>query len=167
MSRAFTKEDGWQEPVVAPRAALPAGVPNYVTPRGLVLLREEHAALESRRAQLDTDVRDEDARRARRTVLTRQIGELAARLASAEIVDPARQPHDAVRFGARVTFARQGAGQAPRSFQIVGVDEANPAEGRIAFVAPLARAVLGKRMGETIEFRGERLKIEGIGYDAG
>jgi len=164
MSRAFTKEDGWQEPVVPPRAALPPGTPNYVTPRGLALLREEHAALETARAQLDTAVPDEDARRARRTVLTRQLEELAGRIAGAEVVDPARQAHDRARFGARVTL-RAAAGE-PRTFQVVGVDEADPDAGRISFLAPLARAVLGAAVGDVVEFRGERWTVERVEYDA-
>jgi len=163
MSRAFTKEDGWEEPVVAPRAELPPGVPNYVTPRGRALLAEEYAALEAARARLDAEVRDEDARRPRRTVLTRQLEELAGRIASAEVVDPARQARDRARFGARVTL-RDATGE-PRTFQIVGVDEADPDAGRISFLAPLARAVLGTTAGDAIEFRGDRWQVEAIEYE--
>ncbi len=167
MSRAFTKEDGWQEPVVPPRAELPPGVPNYVTPRGLSLLHAEHAALEAARARLDADIPDEDARRARRNVLTRQLEALAGRIASAEVVDPTRQARDRARFGARVTMrSLDGDGLAARTFQVVGVDEADPDAGRISFLAPLARAVLGATVGERIEFRGERYTIEGIEYEA-
>jgi transcription elongation factor GreB len=53
VSKAFTKEDSAaEELVVPPRAPLPDGVPNYVTPRGLELLRAEREALEAARAQL-------------------------------------------------------------------------------------------------------------------
>jgi len=164
MSRAFTKEDGWEEPVVPPRAALPAGVPNYVTPRGLLLLREEHAALEAARALLDAEIPDADARRARRTVLTRRLEELVARIAGAEVVDPALPSRDRARFGAHVTLRDAPGGT--RTFQIVGVDEADPDAGRISFLAPLARAVLGTAVGDAIEFRGDRWKVEAIEYDS-
>jgi transcription elongation factor GreB len=164
VSRAFTKEDSWEEPRVPPRAALPPGVPNYVTPRGRALLADEHAALEAERARLEADVPDEEARRTRRAVLTRQLEDLRARIANAEVVDPARQPHDTVRFGAHVTLSSGAGDDASRSFQIVGVDEADPDAGRISFLAPLARAVLGKAVGESIEFRGEQLTVEAIAY---
>jgi transcription elongation factor GreB len=163
MSRAFTKEDGWEEPVIAPRAELPPGVPNYVTPRGRALLAEEYAALEAERSRLDVDVPDEDARRARRTVLTRQLEALVARIASAEVVDPARQARDRARFGAHVTL-RDATGET-RTFQIVGVDESDPEAGRISFLAPLARAVLGTAVGDAIEFRGDRWQVEAIEYE--
>src|SRR5258706_2066747 len=163
MSRAFTKEEGGEEPFAPPRPSLPPGIPNYVTPRGLLLLRAEHATLEAARARLDAEVRDEDARRTRRTVLTRRLEELAARIASAEVVDPARQARDRARFGARVTL-RDATGE-PRTFQIVGVDEADPDAGRISFLAPLARAVLGTTAGDAIQFRGDRWKVEAIEYE--
>jgi transcription elongation factor GreB len=53
---------------------------------------------------------------------------------------------------------------------IVGVDEANAAEGRVAFTAPVARAVLGKRVGETATLRTargeEELEVTAIAYEA-
>jgi transcription elongation factor GreB len=164
MSRAFTKEDGWEEPVIAPRAELPPGVPNYVTPRGRTLLAEEYAALEAERSRLETDVPDEVARRTRRAVLTRRLGDLAERIAAAEVVDPARQAHDRARFGARVTLAGDGG---RREFQIVGVDEAEPDAGRLSFLSPLARAVLGKAVGDAVTFREDRWQVEAIEYEPG
>ena len=56
-----------------------------------------------------------------------------------------------MRFGARVTL-RDRAGDV-RTFQIVGVDESDPDAGYVSFTAPIARAVLGKRVGETATFR--------------
>ena len=161
MSRAFTKEDSWEEPRVPPRAELPAGVPNYVTPRGRARLADEHAALEKERARLDADVPDEGARRTRRAVLTQRLADLAARIASAEVVDPAHQPHDTVRFGARVTLSSNAGAGAVRGFQIVGVDEADPDAGRISFLAPLARAVLGKSVGDAIRISRRALRDRG------
>src|SRR5262249_58170195 len=43
VSKAFTKDEAWEEPIVPPRAPLPAGVPNYRTPPGLRLLRAQPA----------------------------------------------------------------------------------------------------------------------------
>jgi transcription elongation factor GreB len=56
-----------------------------------------------------------------------------------------------------------------RQLQIVGVDEANPAAGLIAFVAPMARALLGRRAGDVVTLRAPRgpedLEVLGIDYD--
>jgi transcription elongation factor GreB len=171
VSKAFTKEDGADAPVVVPpRAALPAGVPNYVTPRGLGLLRTELADLEAQRARLAAPNDDVD-RRHRLAVLDRRLADLGARLASAQVVDPRGQPHDEVRFGATVTL-RTLAGERPgeeRRYTIVGVDEADPAQGRVAFVAPLARAILGCRRGDTASLRTargeEELEVTEVRYD--
>lgn len=172
MSKAFTKDDAWEEPVVPPRAPLPAGVPNYVTPRGLKLLRTELAELDAERQRLDSDRSDEVERRRRLVIVGRRLSDLAARIASAEVVDPRRQPHDTVRFGARVTLRTvtgERAGE-ERRIEIVGVDEADAANGRVAFVAPIARAILGREVGETASLhtaRGEELlQVMSIEYAA-
>ena len=145
MSKAFTKDDdGSEAPVVLPRRApLPAGTPNYVTERGLAALTAELAAERSRRQSLLQEQAEP------RSLAEQALGiaELEARLASAVLVDKARQPRDQVRFGARVTVRSLSAGS-ERRYRIVGVDEANAALGDLAFVAPLARSLLGKRVGE-------------------
>jgi transcription elongation factor GreB len=170
MSKAFTKDDEWEEPVVAPRAPLPAGVPNYVTPRGLALLRAELVQLEAARQRLDAARSDEVEQRRRLAIVGRRLSELSARLASAQLVDPRLQPHDAVRFGASVRL-RTAAGARPgeeRELTIVGVDEADPAAGRIAFTAPIARTILGRTVGDVATLataRGdEELEILSIDY---
>lgn len=68
-------------------------------------------------------------------------------------------PSDAfeVRFGATVTI-RRGDGRT-QTFRIVGEDEADPAHGSLAYVAPLARALMGKRVGETAEVAGSEAEI--------
>lgn len=170
MSKAFTKDDGWEEPVVPPRAPLPAGVPNYVTPRGLELLRAELAELEGERQRLGSDTGDEVERRRRAAILTRLLGDLAARIATAQVVDPRRQVQGKVRFGARVTLKTLTGAHAgeQRHLTIVGVDEADAATGRVAFIAPIARAVLGREVGETttlVTGRGEEvLQVTSIEY---
>lgn len=167
MNKAFTKEDGVAEPeFVAPRPPLPTGVPNYVTPRGLSLLRAELLDLEAARSIAAHDNVTEQP--STRTALQARIQELEERLNSAELVDLA-QPHDEVRFGARVTV--QGDEKLPaRQLEIVGVDEADAAHGRIAFVAPLARALLGKRTGDVVTLRTprgeEELEILSVAYGA-
>ena len=162
MSKAFTKDDAPETPlVIPPRAPLPPGTPNYVTARGLALLRAELAGLEAERARLNGDEREPD--RARKLVVTdARLADLAARVATAHVVDPRGQPRDRVRFGATVTLRTLSGASAgeERRFVIVGVDEAAPADGRVAFLAPIARAIMGLRVGETGTLRtaeGEQL----------
>ena len=167
MNKAFTKEDAPDPPlIVPPRPPLPDGVPNYVTARGLALLRDELAALEAERAAIVAAGGD-DAERARR--LARESARIAAlngRIASAELVDPRRQPRDEVRFGATVTV-RDDDGH-DRRYAIVGVDEADPSTGRIAFLAPVARALQGARVGDLVTVRTgrgeESLEVLAIAY---
>ena len=159
MSKAFTKDDAWEEPVVPPRAPLPAGVPNYVTPRGLAALRAELAALDAT-APADAAAPDAQAHAARRA-------ELEQRIATA-VVAPSPADRAEIRFGARVR-ATASAGDV-RDVHIVGVDEADPAAHAIAFVAPLARALLGRRVGDVVSVRTpggeEELTVVAVTYDS-
>lgn len=180
MSRAFLKNETADDPVVIPaRAPLPPGVINYVTPRGLALLRAELADLEAERARVQTNAGDETERTRQLAELNGRLGLLNGRIAGAKVVDPAAQPQDQdneslVRFGATVTLRMRttptpNAGT-ERRLAIVGVDEADASHGRIAFTAPIARAMQGKRVGETVTLRtaqGENvLTIVAISYDA-
>jgi transcription elongation factor GreB len=138
-----------------------------VTARGLALLRDELAALESERAALAASRLDESGRDRRLAILNARLADLGVRVASAELVDVRRQSRDVVRFGATVTV-RDEYGSLLR-YTIVGVDEAAPAEGRIAFLAPVARALTGLRVGDVATLRtasGEHaLTIEAITWD--
>ena len=154
MSRGFTKEDDAQTPpIVPPRAALPPGTPNYVTPAGLEQLRAERATLEAERARAEANHDNDTDRSHRLSLCNGRLALLAERIASARVVDPAAQPPNEVRFGATVTLRTvRGGPQRPgfeRTFTIVGVDEADVAAGKVAFVAPIARAVLGAGRGQT------------------
>jgi transcription elongation factor GreB len=167
VSKAFKGEDASEAPlVVPPRAPLPPGVDNYVTPSGLVALRAEHERLLVERAKLDASVDDGDRTRAL-AIASARIAAIEERLASAHLVDPASQPQDEVRFGATVRV-RTEVGES-RQYRIVGVDEADAAQGRIAFVAPLARALLGKRVGDAFVVRmprgNEEMEVIAVGYD--
>jgi transcription elongation factor GreB len=146
VSRAFVKEDNAEPPLVVPRAPLPPDVPNYVTRRGLALLQRERSRLESARPVVDAE-----SGAAAMASHKARLGALELRIASAISVDPASLPHDEVRFSALVTL-RDDAGH-ERRYRIVGVDEADPVAGRIAFVAPLARALTGTRLGDSVALR--------------
>jgi transcription elongation factor GreB len=166
VSRAFVKDESWEEPLVAPRAPLPDGTPNYVTARGLRLLREEQAGLEARQRTIEADAAlDDGERRRRQSVLTTRLRELLARIASAQVVPAGGAGDDAARFGAEITLRSRNE---ERRLRIVGVDEADPEEGRVAFTSPIAQAVLGLKVGQTARLRAaggeEILTIEGIAY---
>jgi transcription elongation factor GreB len=169
MSKAFTKDDdNAGDLLVAPRAPLPAGLPNYVTRRGLVALQAEQLGLERDRGALDLpSALDAPDRAARLQSLAQRLAELQARVATAVVVDPSSQQHDEVRFGATVRV-RHASGK-EQAYQIVGVDEADAASGRIAFSSPLARALLGKHRGESTELRtpraNEELEVTDISYE--
>ncbi|SHL16953.1 GreA/GreB family elongation factor [Hymenobacter psychrotolerans] len=172
MSRAFTKEDDSLEaPIVPPRAPLPPGTPNYVTPQGLEQLRAELVALETGRARAESN-RDNEADRTRQlTIFNARISALNGRIASARVVDPRTQPPQEVRFGATVTLRTRSGGTPGtlRRFAIVGVDEASVAEGKVAFTAPIARAIQGSRLGQIVSLRlgpkEETVEVAEISYE--
>lgn len=153
MSRGFVREGDQEEPVfVPPRAPLPSGFENLVTPRGLRLLQEERSALEASRSQVVAA--EGPARRRELAEINGRLALLAERIATARVVEPFSRPGTEVRFGSTVTYRfisgpKQGTGH---TFTLVGVDEAKVAEGRIAFTSPLAQALLGRSSGDQVEF---------------
>jgi len=167
VSKAFTDEEAAELPrVVPPRAPLPEGIPNYVTEAGFALLRAEFAGLEAERAAAEREP-EAAGRTQGLAALAHRRAELEERIASAEVVPLPPEPRDKVRFGATVTVG--GAGGV-RRYRIVGVDEADAALGKIAFVSPLARALLGSAVGDTARLRAprgeEELEIIAVEYAA-
>ncbi|NDK54318.1 GreA/GreB family elongation factor [Pontibacter fetidus] len=172
MSRAFVKEDDSGEaPIIPPRAALPPGITNYVTPRGLEQLRQELTELETERSQAEANRENEAERTRQLTILNGRIAAVTARIASAKVIEPKDQPTDQVRFGSTVTLKTikgRNLGH-KRTFTIVGVDEASVEQGRIAFVAPIAKIVTGAKVGQNITLRlgkdEEVAEVTNIAYD--
>jgi transcription elongation factor GreA len=79
-----------------------------------------------------------------------RIGELEDKLARAEIINVAKLSGDTIKFGATVTLIEEETGER-RKWQIVGEPEADAHKGKISLVSPIARALIGKNKGETIE----------------
>lgn len=147
MSRGFVKEDDQEEAaIIPPRAALPPNETNYVTARGMALLMQERENLLKERSE-NKDQNDTETRRTN-TVIDGKLALLEARINSARVLNTEDQPKDEVRFGARVTL-KMSNDNSLKTFEIVGVDEASVKDGRIAFVAPIIRALIGKKKGET------------------
>jgi len=79
--------------------------------------------------------------------IDRRLGYLAKIMREAKVVDPSAQPtRDQVRFGAKVELADEGDNR--RTLTIVGDDEADATAGRIGWSAPLARSLIGARVGD-------------------
>jgi transcription elongation factor GreA len=99
-----------------------------------------------------------------------RIGEIEAKLSTAEIIDPTASPAastNRVTFGATVDLENQDDGK-PISYQIVGEDEADIKAGLLSITSPIARAVIGKREGDEVEVEApggrKRYEITGVRY---
>jgi transcription elongation factor GreB len=182
MSKAFLKDDGAgpeeEEPAEREVERLPPGGKNYITPAGFARLQaEKKQLLEVERPAVVKTVawaaslgdRSENAdyiygkRRLRE--IDRRVRFLIKRLENAEIVDAAGRDTDQVFFGATV---RVRSGSEEREITIVGVDESEPAKGRVSWISPIARALLKAREGDTVTLRSpageEKLEILEVRY---
>jgi transcription elongation factor GreB len=148
MSRGFVKEDDQEEvPMVPPRAHLPAGVPNYVTPAGMDELLGEQQALMDEIKNLD--IASEKERRIAVNHIAAKLQLLNDRINEARVIDLKEQPRDEIRFGAKVTIKIEGTNES-QTFQIVGVDETDISKGKISFLSPLAKVLTNKKVGDKV-----------------
>ncbi|MEB2779744.1 GreA/GreB family elongation factor [Algoriphagus sp. C2-6-M1] len=146
MSRGFVKEDDQEEtPLVPPRADLPEGVTNYVTENGVAELLAEKQALIDEKGAIDAATEQE--KRIASNFITAKINLLDERISTGKLVPLDEQPKDEVRFGATVTL-KIGNSSKFQSYQIVGVDEADIAKNKISFISPIAKILIGKKVGE-------------------
>ena len=159
---------------------IPPGSKNYITPAGHERLKDEALhLLNKERPDLVKVVawaasngdRSENAdyiygkRRLRE--VDRRLRFLSKRLELAEVVDNAGQDHDRVFFGATVTYLDRAGVE--RTISIVGMDEVDPARGRVSWIAPVAKALLKARAGEVVTVRtpagAEEIEVVAIRYD--
>ncbi|BEU99487.1 GreA/GreB family elongation factor [Novosphingobium olei] len=146
MSVAFRRESDDEHLEPKFEVPIPPG-PNWVTPTGLALIEDRIAQFE---ALVAADP-DETALAAAK----RDLRYWKARRANAELIPPA--DGGSVAFGTRVTFRMGGQ---ERTIAIVGHDEADAGEGKVAFTAPLPRAMMDAEAGERIDFNGKAEAIE-------
>jgi transcription elongation factor GreB len=188
MNKAFTREadsvaDIDDDDGSAGLPPLPAGAKNYITPAGYQALRDEFKLLmDVERPKMVETVhwaasngdRSENGDylygKKRLREIDRRIRFLTKRLEIAEVVDPSAQPNrDQVFFGATVTYETDSGEQ--RTVTIVGIDEADPLNGRISWVSPVARALLKSREGDVVTLPTpagtEQLEVLEISYPAG
>jgi len=167
MSKAFTKEDDFPEPVIQRRTSvLPPMAKNYLTPDGEKKLKAELQELmqivsEREQAEGSGPNAEQQAQRER-------IQYLKQSLESAEIVHPpATGVADKVRFGATVKV-KEKSGQESQ-YRIVGVDETDIDRGWVSWLSPVAKALLNKRAGDRVVLRlpdqVEELEILSVDYD--
>ncbi len=164
MNKAFVRENEEDEDDGPEAAPLPAGTRNYMTVRGHRRLLDELAHLvKVERPELVKVVawaasngdRSENGDyiygKKRLREIDRRIRYLTKRIESAVVVDPRDQHNvDQVFFGATVTVDD---GETEATYQIVGVDEADPGRGLISWISPLARALMKAREGDVVRFQ--------------
>ncbi|OYY94891.1 MAG: transcription elongation factor GreB [Hydrogenophilales bacterium 28-61-23] len=165
MNKAFMREDSAEEDEEeAGLPALPSGSKNYMTPAG-------HARMQAELSQLVRKERPEVVNivswaagngdrsengdyiygKKRLREIDRRIRFLTKRLENALVVDPLDQDNtDIVFFGATVSILDENGEEA--RYSIVGLDETDPARGRISWISPLARALLKARIGDSVRF---------------
>ena len=134
--------------------------PRFITPQGFAALRTEYEELfgverpkiveiVSWAASLGDRSENADYHYGKKRLreIDRRLSYLSKVMKSAKVVDPARQEQrDTVRFGAIVELADQDDGR--RVVTLVGEDEADASAGRISWIAPIARALVGAKVGD-------------------
>ena len=158
MSVAVTKESD-SEAVAADLPDRPISAePNLVTETGLAQIEAELAGAQAayNAAQADGGIAADRTAMAR---ATRDLRYWSARRANAQLVEP--QPHDGTAvFGSTVSFERDDGRR--QTYTIVGEDEADPANGSVSYVSPLARALIGKRVGDAATIAGHEGEIVAV-----
>ena len=163
MSKAFTKEsDGEDDDLDAGLPPLPAGGKNYITPSGYARLRGELLDLmDNERPKIVEAVhwaakngdRSENGDylygKKRLREIDRRIRFLTRRLEIAEITDPSsHHGGDQVFFGATVRYVDDEGAES--TITVLGIDEAQSAQGEVSWVSPVARALLKARVGDVV-----------------
>jgi transcription elongation GreA/GreB family factor len=158
VSVAFTKEDSAETAAETQLPDRPISLhPNLVTAAGMKALAQQ---LEQARQAYEAASLVEDVNERRRQAAgpLRDLRYLTERLRTAQLV-PA-PTGDTVAFGAKVTFTRDGGRR--QTYRIVGEDEADPATGSISYVSPIASALAGKAVGDSVTLGEQDLEIVDI-----
>ena len=158
MAVAFTREEDYE----AQAANLPdrpiSEHPNLVTASGLAVIEAELASAKAAYAAAQA----EGGISADRTAMARATRDLrywSSRRGSAQLTEPHGDP-DAVKFGRTVEFERDDGRR--QAFRIVGEDEADPNAGSVSYLSPLARALLGKAVGDTAVLNGAEVEVVAV-----
>ena len=159
MSVAFVREESAEaaQEVTLPERPISTH-PNLVTQSGFQALEQ---AVADRREAVRAAQRIEDAKERRRALerAARDARYFSERLASAAL-RPASTSVEVVAFGHRITIIRDDGRRS--TYRIVGEDEADPRAGSISYVSPLARRLIGKRVGEFVDMDSHEIQILAI-----
>jgi transcription elongation factor GreB len=153
MNKAFVKETN-DDDAVSPMPEMPVGVRNYITPDGYRKLQTElqHLLDVARPASLQADPENtgvESTQEVSLREIDARIHYLQTRLETAEIVDASvHEEEEQIFFGATVEYGN-AAGER-HQVTIVGLDELDPAQGRISWLSPLAQSLLGAHEGDAV-----------------
>ncbi len=156
MSKAFTREDDLGGAAELPERIV-SSAPNLVTPEGLAAIEAEIAM--HARHQADA-IFAEDREGAARAA--RELRYWTLRKASAILMPPPADDTQ-VRFGSTVTIEREDGRR--NIWRIVGEDEADPAQGTISHISPLARAMTGKAVGDAVQAGATHAEIVAISVE--
>jgi transcription elongation GreA/GreB family factor len=158
MAVAFTREEDYESQAADLPDRPVSTHPNLVTASGLAAIEAELAAARAAYALAQT----EGGISADRTAMARATRDLrywSQRRASAQLTQPDGDADKAL-FGRTVDFEREDGRR--QSFRIVGEDEADPAQGSVSYVSPLARALLGKAVGDVVSVNGAEVEIVAV-----
>jgi transcription elongation GreA/GreB family factor len=156
MSVAFTREESAESAAAVELPDRPISPhPNLVTQSGLKAL---DAAMAAARAAYRAAQQIEDLGERRNAVAaaSRDMRYFSERLRTAQPTPGPVERHT-VAFGSRATFARDGGRR--QTFSIVGEDEADPRAGSISYVSPVARALVGKAVGDRVILGGHEIEV--------
>jgi transcription elongation factor GreA len=141
-----------------------------MTPRGAQNLKDELARLKEERPKISREIgvarehgdlsenAEYHAAKERQGMCEARIKDIEDKLARSEVIDPARLSGGRVSFGATVELSNIDTEETV-TYQIVGAEESNVPEGLISISAPLARALIGKQVGDEVQVKlpaGER-----------
>jgi len=148
MSRAFVNEERFEQAGGEELVERPISEhPNYVTPTGALELQTQEEALVAELNGLK-DAHDDTFSKDKVSEIERDLRYVRARLDSVILVDPKTQNHDTVLFGASVEVEDEAGSH--HTFHIVGEDEANAAINKVSWVSPLAKSLIGHKVGDSV-----------------
>lgn len=154
MNRAFVKDADDNGAIEEVPERVISEHTNFVTARGLWLIEDSIVQLEQRREV--ARVADDATTLAH---INRDLHYWQQRLASAQLVTPEASPKK-VRFGVTVDLAFADGSRC--RYSIVGEDEADPADGYIAWVAPVAKVLMGREVGDEVELPDGKARITAL-----
>ena len=150
MSRGFVKEDDLEHAGTNLPERPVSTQANYVTPEGFRQLESEANKLDKERATL-VSIKDDESAKQKLAIIDRDLRYLSARLEQAILVEPANQNKSTVLFGATVKVEDEEGDML--QFHIVGEDEADIARHKVSYVSPIAKALIGRKVGDSVSWK--------------